>query len=304
MALLLLVWYASLGGSFLVSVKPINRMRTSEVRMGGGRSLEEKKFSKRQLFHQLRNKFIEAAKQPGFLDDESTAPKELEVFVKATKDGKQISDCPFAQFVQLVLLKKGISYDLKLTTPATKPAWLLEKHDGQMPALVHKGHVVTDSLKIAEYIDKTFPHDSLTRQGAFSYQEILEKTNNFFPTLSAFVKNKDDAKDAALMLKFEEQLDMLDEMLRTTPGQYIGGIEMTLADLYLLPQLFHATVAVDHFKDCEVLFMEGDYKRPALESYMSRMFELREFNDKRVYVSADKIVHGWKLIRGDIKPSY
>lgn len=75
MALLLLVWYASLGGSFLVSVKPIIRMRTSEVRMGGGRSLEEKKFSKRQLFHQLRNKFIEAAKRPGFLDDESTAPK-------------------------------------------------------------------------------------------------------------------------------------------------------------------------------------------------------------------------------------
>lgn len=46
-----------------------SRLLSTELWMAGGRSLEEKKFSKRQLFHQLRDKLTEAAKQPGFLDD-------------------------------------------------------------------------------------------------------------------------------------------------------------------------------------------------------------------------------------------
>lgn len=52
-----------------------SRIFSTEISMGGGRSLEEKKFSKRQLFHQLRDKLVEAAKQPGFLDDETKDKK-------------------------------------------------------------------------------------------------------------------------------------------------------------------------------------------------------------------------------------
>jgi len=40
----------------------------------------------------------------------------------------------------------------------------------------------------------------------------------------------------------------MDELLRTTPGYYSCGLEVTLADLYLAPQLFHASVALEHFK--------------------------------------------------------
>lgn len=195
--------------------------------------------------------------------------------------------------------KKGVTYEVKPTLPETKPDWLVEKHGGKIPAIVHKGKVVTDSLAIAEYLEKEYPHNSLTKQGAFSYQEILEKTSNFFPTLSAFIKNKDDSKDEALQAKFEAQLDALDELLRSTPGQFLGGLELTLADLYLLPQLFHACVASDHFKDFEVFHLEGDFTRPALETYISRMFDMEEFNNRRVYVSVDKVIYGWKVARGE-----
>lgn len=163
--------------------------------------------------------------------------------------------------------------------------------------IVHNKKVVAGPIRIAEYIEKAYPQISLTRQGAYSYQEILEKTHKFFPALTAFVKNQDESKDALLQEKFEKQLDMLDEILRTTPGQYLGGLELTLADLYLLPQLFHATVALDHFKDFEVLHMEGNFRRPALESYISRMLDMNEFNKRGVYVSVDKIIHGWKQVR-------
>jgi glutathione S-transferase len=202
---------------------------------------------------------------------------------------------------QLVLLKKGLKYNVKPTLPSAKPSWLLEKHDGKMPALVHKDFSLTDSLAIAEYIEKTFPHSSLTRQGAYSYQEVLEKTSGFFPALSAVIKNKDESKDVDLLAAVEAQLDLLDEILRSTPGQYICGIELTLADLYLIPQLFHAVVTLDHFKDVEFYHMEGDPTRPALESYVSRMLDLEEFNNKKVYYNVDQIVYGWKVARGDIQ---
>jgi len=96
---------------------------------------------------------------------------------------------------------------------------------------------MTDSLAIAEYLERTYPHSSLTRQGAYSYQEVLEKTVGFFPALSTLIKNKDESKDATLLADVEAQLDILDEIIRSTPGQYVCGIEITLADLYLVPQV-------------------------------------------------------------------
>jgi len=200
----------------------------------------------------------------------------------------------------MVMMKKGLKYSVIPTLSTDKPAWLLEKHEGKMPAIVHKGVSMTDSLSIAEYIEKTFPHSSLTRQGAYSYQEVIEKTSGFFPALSAYIKNKDGSKDEELHKSVESQLDIIDELLRSTPGQYICGIELTLADLYLLPLLFHAMVTMDHFKGVEFYHVEGDFTRPALESYFARLLDMEEFNDKKAYYNVDQVVYGWKIARGDI----
>jgi glutathione S-transferase len=140
------------------------------------------------------------------------------------------------------MLKKGIRYSVHPTLATRKPDWLVEKHSGAMPALVHKDKTLTDPLAIAEYLEKTYPHSSLTRQGAYSYQEVLERTTNFFPTLSAFILNKDATKDEVLGAAVEAQLDIIDDIIKTTPGHYTCGIEMTLADLYLAPQLFHVSL--------------------------------------------------------------
>jgi glutathione dehydrogenase/transferase len=194
------------------------------------------------------------------------------------------------------LLKKGIPYKVIPTLPDNKPSFI---PGGKLPCLVDKGQVITDSLAIAEHIEKAYPHSSLTRQGAYSYQEVLEKTAGFFPALSAFIKNKDASKDPALQATLEAQLDLLDEIVRSTPGQYICGIEMTLADLYLVPQLFHAMVAMEHFKDLEFYHIEGEPTRPALENYVARMFDMEEFNDKKAYYNIDQVIYGWKQARGE-----
>lgn len=137
------------------------------------------------------------------------------------------------------MLKKGIRYTVLPTLPSMKPDWLVQKHHGALPAIVHKDTVLTDPLAIAEYLEKTYPHSSLTRQGAYSYQEVLEKTAGFFPALTAYIKNQDVTRDAELGDAVEAQLDIIDAILRSTPGYYTCGVEMTLADLYLAPQLFH-----------------------------------------------------------------
>jgi hypothetical protein len=49
-----------------------------------------------------------------------------------------------------------------------------------------------------------------------------------------------------------------------------------------------------------VLHIEGDPVRPALESFMTRMFDMEEFNNKKVYYNADAVIYGWKVARGDI----
>jgi glutathione S-transferase len=139
------------------------------------------------------------------------------------------------------MLKKGIRYTVHPTLSSLKPDWLVQKHAGAMPAIVHKGVTMTDSMDIAEYLEKSYPHCSLTRHGVYSYQEVLEKTSGFFPALSAFVKNKDATKDAELGDAVEAQLDIIDGILRSTPGYYLCGVELTLADLYLAPQLFHVS---------------------------------------------------------------
>ena len=198
------------------------------------------------------------------------------------------------------MLKKGIRYNIKPTLPNAKPEWLVSKHEGKMPAIVYKGESIVDSIAIAEYLEKKFPHTSLTRQGAYSYQEVLEKIADFFPSLAAFIKNKDSSKDASLKQKVEDQLNLIDELLRTTPGQYLCGIELTLADLYLLPQLFHAMVTLERFKGIEIYHVNGTPTRPALENYLARMLDLEEFNNKRAYYNIDQVVYGWKVARGEL----
>lgn len=250
------------------------------------------------MFKELRQKLNTAAEQPGFFDT-AAGKTEIELYLKSNGDGTQIGDCPFGQFIQLVMLKKGLRYSVLPTKSDNKPDWLQSKHEGKLPCLVHKGDTMTDSLAIAEFLEKTYPHNSLTRQGAFSYQEVLEKTSGFFPALSAFIKNKDEGKEASLGAAVEAQLDNLDEVIRSTPGQYVCGIEMTLADLYLLPQLFHAMVTLEHFKDVEFYHVGAEPTRPALENYLARMLDIEEFNDKKAYYNVDQVIYGWRKARNE-----
>ncbi len=204
----------------------------------------------------------------------------------------------------MVLLKKGVNYVVRPISPATIPSWITEKHDGVLPLIIHEGTAMTGPMKIAEFIDQRYPQNSLTRHGVCSYQEVLEKTKNFFPSVESYILNKDILLDAMYHDAVVKELDIIEDQLVTTPGRYLCGVEMTLADLYLLPQLFHAMIALEKFKKFEAIVVDSDSPRPVLDSYVEKMLDLKEFNNKKAYCGVDKVIFGWKVARGEASYSF
>ena len=78
----------------------ISRASISSLSMGGGRSVAEKGVTTKNMYKDLRSKFNEAAKKPGFFEV-GDGPADIDLYCKSNSDGTQIGDCPFAQFVQV-----------------------------------------------------------------------------------------------------------------------------------------------------------------------------------------------------------
>lgn len=112
--------------AFIAQVQGYNvgvaRTMKSQLLMAGGKSQAEKKLTTGVIFKNLRDKLNKAAETPGFFD--TGVKPEIDLYCKSNKDGTQIGDCPFAQFVQLVMLKKGIKYNIFPTLAENKPSWL------------------------------------------------------------------------------------------------------------------------------------------------------------------------------------
>lgn len=84
------------------SLAPSSGVRTKSmsINMSGGRSQSEKGLSKRGMFLQLKQKLKSAAEIPGFFQVGEGEP-DIELYCKSNKDGTQIGDCPFTQFLQV-----------------------------------------------------------------------------------------------------------------------------------------------------------------------------------------------------------
>lgn len=282
--------------SFVFQLSTIQSQRSAMIVMKG-RSLEERKFSKKQLFRQVREHLREFSKAPGFFDTEEDKI-EVELICESTKDGRQVSDCPYTQFVQMIMVRKGIAYKRSLVTRNSEEWNEYHEAEYQLPVLIHANNTISDPMEIAEYLEETFPEVCLTRPGIFMYDDILETIQDFFPTLTTYITNKDPNLETEYAKLFQEQLDLLEDILRSSPGKYLCGIELTLADLYILPQLFHAIATNIHFKKLEIYTCAINPERPALEKYIKHMLKLKEFKAHNVFTSIDKIVHTWKIRKG------
>jgi glutathione S-transferase len=176
-----------------------------------------------------------------------------------------------------------------------------------MPVIVNKltGESVSEPVAIAEYLENIYPEDTLRRNGTtITYIDAIRKFSGFYPALYNCITNKDPKKDGPLFKVVIDYIDTIDEMIRSTPGKFLCGIDFNMADLYLTPLLWNAQVSLDIFKQYELMQFDIDPERPALEKYMKYLFGMKEFNDKRVYIHVNKIVYGWKVYRNEAPPPF
>lgn len=123
---------------------------------------------------------------------------------------------------------------------------------GEVPALVHDGKVISQSLAILEYLDEVFggprlyPADAVKRAHV---RQFCENINAFLhPVTNLKVLKELEARNGYGPAQKEQWihhwfgvgLPVLEKMAQENGGTYVFGDQITAADLCLVPALFSA----------------------------------------------------------------
>ena len=162
--------------------------------------------------------------------------------------------------VRIALNLKGLKADyrylhlVKDGGQQHQPEYLALNPQGLVPALVDKGHVLTQSLAIIEYLDETHPQppllpkDAPGRARARALAQIvacdIHPVNN--QRILKYLEKEFRADEAARSKWYRhwivEGFNALDKLLGSSPatGKFCHGDQPTLADICLVPQVFNA----------------------------------------------------------------
>lgn len=125
----------------------------------------------------------------------------------------------------------------------------------KMPVLQHGDVMIYETLAIADYVDRAFEGPSLSPSGPHAHAQMLmwiSLTNAyFFPTMMGGIVKPlllapmqgepvDHALVAASVPAFNQQVRLLEKAL--TEQRYLVGDELSLADLFVLPNLVYASL--------------------------------------------------------------
>lgn len=230
-------------------------------------------------------------------------PGGMTLYLKAGPDGTSVGDCPFAQYVAMILHEKGLEFDIRPCTQDSKPQWLIDYYAGSLPALRHRKECYTESDLIAQYLEFFFQEPSLsgTRKETDTATECLD---GFFPSVAKYLKHTPDGDDDDEQLKnnliqsltkIESQLSTgNDDNSRTGPFLVGNGEKFTLLDCSLAPKLFHLKVGLSSFKNNSI-DMANQF--PLLQKYIDAVFARDSFQ-KSSYAE-EVIVWGWSNARGN-----
>jgi glutathione S-transferase len=151
--------------------------------------------------------------------------------------------CPYAQRTRLVLLEKGIDFELIEIDLFNRPTWFREVSPyGKVPVLRHHGRVVYESGIINQYLDEAFPAppmlppDAYGRAQARIWMDYCD--TRFLPAAHRLMMDREQpAKRSEALVKLNETLRFMEfEGLRKlSDGPYWLGREPGLLDCHLLP---------------------------------------------------------------------
>lgn len=244
----------------------------------------------------VRNRGLESREEGA-----TPTPGGMTLYIKAGPDGESVGDCPFAHFVRMVLHEKNLEYELRPSTPDTKPSWLVDYYGGSMPALRHRKECYIESDVIAEYLDFFFQTPPLSDYPKKIMNAGKDSLDGFFPAVARYLKSTDNGSEEDLQLKskLESSLAKVEEQLKggennekTGPFLVGDGEHVTLLDCSLAPKLYHLSIGLKAFKDGAI-----DIKTqfPGVQAYMDHVFATSSFVDASY--PEETVVWGWSNAR-------
>eukprot|EP01084_Bolivina_argentea_P312250 540581_1 len=218
-------------------------------------------------------------------------PGLMELYVKAGLGGKSVGDCPFTQYVRMILHLKGLECKVVPCAPDTKPEWLVENFEGKMPCFVHDGEAYTESQKIASYLEYFFPVPNLGDPSSDpKCKAAFEAATGLFPAVAKCIKNTDAQKDPELIESVICELKAVNNLLMKSSGEFMNGQNISLVDCSIAPKLYHTKTTLAHFKNT-IIPLELEY----LQKYLNTVFAHPAFVSTKYPV--DVVVWGWNQAR-------
>ncbi|OQV18900.1 putative maleylacetoacetate isomerase 1 [Hypsibius exemplaris] len=174
--------------------------------------------------------------------------------------------------VRAVLVYKNIDFTYKHYIPVEESVAEYRQLNamGQVPCLIIDGQTLTQSVAIIEYLEETrpdlplLPKDPLQRARVRQIVEIIN--SGIQPLMSpgtAKIVTADIEKQKEWQVYWiEKGLAALEVFLAGTHGKFCVGDELTLADIFLVPQLFSSRrFGADLFKfpKCAQLFQDLEH---------------------------------------------
>jgi glutathione S-transferase len=165
-----------------------------------------------------------------------------------------------------------------------KPNFMAVNPMGKVPALVHRGTVITEGAAICAYLADAFPAAKLApptdspARGTY-YRWLFFGAGCFEPAVIDRMLERPAARPGAMSYgRYEDTLDTLEKALK--PGPYILGAQFSAADVYIGSQIGFSmmTKAVE--------------PRPAFTEYANRVEQRPAY--KRCMEKSDKIAADMK----------
>ncbi|XP_059139497.1 maleylacetoacetate isomerase-like [Physella acuta] len=115
----------------------------------------------------------------------------------------------------------------------------------QVPTLVIDGHTLSQSLPIIEYLNERTPDPPLLPKdlyGRAKVRALSELVNSGIQPLQnlSVLEKIGDGKEEWAKFFIEKGLKALESFLQETAGKYCYGDSVTMADLFLVPQIYNA----------------------------------------------------------------
>ncbi|BAY10099.1 glutathione S-transferase N-terminal domain-containing protein [Calothrix sp. NIES-2098] len=163
--------------------------------------------------------------------------------------------CPFAHRSRLVLLEKGIDFDLVEIDLQNKPANFTDISPySKVPVIKHGNERVWESAIINEYLDEVFPQPSLLPKDAISKAQariwIDFANTRFVPAFSSLLRSLDSQKQKEAAQELEQHLRFIEnEALAklSDNGPYWFGEAISLVDLTFYPW-FERWAAIEQYR--------------------------------------------------------